>query len=53
MESKIIERYYTVTLTKVFQRCKTKQFLKRSVKIKITGNIKIIRCIWLLGFLTV
>ena len=29
MEFKIVERYYTVTLTKGLQLCKTKQFFKK------------------------
>ena len=40
MEFKIVERYYSVTLTKGSQLCKENQFFRRFVKIKITGNIK-------------
>ena len=29
MEFKIVERYYTVTLTKLLQLCKRKQFFKK------------------------
>ena len=30
MEFKIVERYYSVTLTKGSQRCKAKQFFKKN-----------------------
>ena len=41
MELKIVQRYYSVTITKLSQFCKTKQFLERFGNIKITINREI------------
>ena len=41
MELKTVERYYSVTTTKLSQFSEIKQFLKRFGNVKITGNRKI------------